>query len=153
MRWHRWSSQAGCGARSLPRDAPQRPHVLPADRRRRGERDAAIEPLAELDIKAVFHYVPLHSAPAGRRFGRAAGPLPVTDETSDRLLRLPLWVEMTDDDIDYVVERAAPDGRGVSQVTSGVRAILSGRRFTSCGLTLSAASALAGSWLTSSARR
>jgi dTDP-4-amino-4,6-dideoxygalactose transaminase len=66
-------------------------------------RDAALKALDAIGINAVFHYVPLHSSPAGRRFGRADGPLPVTDELSAQLLRLPLWVEMTDDDIDYVV--------------------------------------------------
>jgi dTDP-4-amino-4,6-dideoxygalactose transaminase len=66
-------------------------------------RDAALKALDAIGINAVFHYVPLHSSPAGRRFGRADGPLPVTDETSARLLRLPMWVGMTDDDIDYVV--------------------------------------------------
>ena len=43
-------------------------------------------------INSVFHYIPLHSAPAGRRFARAAGALPVTDDLSERLLRLPLWL-------------------------------------------------------------
>ncbi|KFB70962.1 MAG: UDP-4-amino-4-deoxy-L-arabinose--oxoglutarate aminotransferase [Candidatus Accumulibacter phosphatis] len=43
-------------------------------------------------IHPVFHYVPLHSAPAGRRFGRVHGELPVTDEVADRLVRLPFWV-------------------------------------------------------------
>ena len=46
-------------------------------------------------IHAVFHYVPLHSAPAGRKFGRAAGPMTVTDDVSDRLLRLPLHYGLT----------------------------------------------------------
>lgn len=43
-------------------------------------------------IGTVFHYVPLHSSPAGRRFGRAAGPMDNTDRVSSRLLRLPLWL-------------------------------------------------------------
>ena len=43
-------------------------------------------------ISAVFHYVPLHSSPAGQRFGRASGSLANTDELSSRLLRLPLWL-------------------------------------------------------------
>jgi dTDP-4-amino-4,6-dideoxygalactose transaminase len=46
------------------------------------------------DIGAVFHYVPLHSSPAGRRFGRTAGPMENTDGASGRLLRLPLWLGM-----------------------------------------------------------
>ena len=66
--------------------------------------------LAELDadgVNAVFHYVPLHSSPAGGRFGRPSGPMTVTDDLSARLLRLPLWVDMAEDDIDYVVDRLA----------------------------------------------
>ena len=53
--------------------------------------------LAELNrhgVNAVFHYVPLHQSPAGRRFGRAAGPLPVTEDRAARLIRLPLWAGM-----------------------------------------------------------
>jgi dTDP-4-amino-4,6-dideoxygalactose transaminase len=48
------------------------------------------------DIHSVFHYVPLHSSPAGRKFGRAAGPMTVTDSVSDRLLRLPLYYGLTE---------------------------------------------------------
>ena len=51
-----------------------------------------IASLKSNDIHPVFHYVPLHSAPAGRKYGRAFGNLAVTDETSDRLVRLPLWL-------------------------------------------------------------
>ena len=46
------------------------------------------------DIHAVFHYVPLHSSPAGKRFGRAVGSMTNTDALADRLLRLPLWLGM-----------------------------------------------------------
>ncbi|HZV04020.1 MAG TPA: dTDP-4-amino-4,6-dideoxygalactose transaminase [Gemmataceae bacterium] len=51
-----------------------------------------IRQLKEQDISAVFHYVPLHSAPAGQRYGRAYDSLSVTDRTSDSLVRLPLWL-------------------------------------------------------------
>jgi dTDP-4-amino-4,6-dideoxygalactose transaminase len=51
-----------------------------------------ISSLKSSDIHPVFHYVPLHSAPAGRKYGRASGNLAVTDQTSDRLVRLPLWL-------------------------------------------------------------
>ncbi|MFY4034042.1 TDP-4-oxo-6-deoxy-D-glucose aminotransferase, partial [Achromobacter insolitus] len=49
-------------------------------------------------------YVPLHSAPAGLRYGRAAGSMAVTDEYSERLLRLPFWVGLTAAQQDLVVE-------------------------------------------------
>lgn len=55
-------------------------------------RDEFIRQLKELDVGAVFHYVPLHSSPAGQRYGRVSGPMTVTEDASDRLVRLPLWV-------------------------------------------------------------
>ncbi len=61
------------------------------------ERTALLAYLKAREILAVFHYVPLHSAPAGQRFGRVHGPLPVTCDLSDRLLRLPLWVGLDQD--------------------------------------------------------
>jgi len=76
-------------------------YVLVSDR---AARDRLIDRLAEQRIQAVFHYVPLHSSPAGLRFGRAVGALPITDSTSDRLVRLPLWVGMGDSHIDRVVD-------------------------------------------------
>jgi dTDP-4-amino-4,6-dideoxygalactose transaminase len=56
-------------------------------------------------INAPFHYVPLHSAPAGQRFGRPAGPLPVTDSISSRLVRLPLHLRLSKPQQDYIVDR------------------------------------------------
>jgi dTDP-4-amino-4,6-dideoxygalactose transaminase len=64
--------------------------------------------LADLNargVNAVFHYVPLHSAPAGQRYGRAPGSMTVTDEISARLIRLPLWVGMPEDAPLVIVER------------------------------------------------
>lgn len=55
--------------------------------------------LKERGIMGVFHYVPLHSSPAGQRFGRSCGMLPVTMELSERLIRLPFWVELADEEI------------------------------------------------------
>ncbi len=55
-------------------------------------RTRLIARLRARDIGAVFHYVPLHSSPAGRRFGRTAGAMENTDGVSARLLRLPLWL-------------------------------------------------------------
>jgi dTDP-4-amino-4,6-dideoxygalactose transaminase len=68
-----------------------------------GTRTRLIERLAAEQINSVFHYVPLHSSPAGRRYGRSIGELPNTVMAGDRLLRLPLWAGMTDDDVDRVV--------------------------------------------------
>lgn len=58
------------------------------------ERAAVLDMLNAAGVNAVFHYVPLHSSPAGERYGRAASPMTVTDANSMRLIRLPLWVGM-----------------------------------------------------------
>jgi dTDP-4-amino-4,6-dideoxygalactose transaminase len=73
----------------------------------RAARDAVIAALAADGISAYFHYVPLHSAPAGLRFGRAGGPLDVTDAAAGQLLRLPLWVGMTAGDVARVAQGVA----------------------------------------------
>lgn len=58
------------------------------------KRTSLIEQLKKAKVNAVFHYVPLHSSPAGLRYGRSSGDLSVTNLVSDRLVRLPLWVGM-----------------------------------------------------------
>ena len=55
-------------------------------------RQEVIRRMRAAGVSPVFHYVPLHSSPAGRRFGRAATPMPHTDRVSQCLLRLPLWI-------------------------------------------------------------
>jgi len=68
------------------------------------ERTALIRYLRERDILAVFHYVPLHSAPAGLRFGRFAGEDRFTTAESDRLVRLPMYYGLTAEDRARVIE-------------------------------------------------
>lgn len=51
--------------------------------------------LKENNINSVFHYVPLHSSPGGAKYGRVSGSMNVTDEISGRLIRLPLWIGLT----------------------------------------------------------
>lgn len=55
-----------------------------------------ISNLRERGVDSVFHYIPLHSAPAGQRYGRGHGELKVTSELADRLVRLPLWLGIED---------------------------------------------------------
>ena len=67
-------------------------------------RPACLETLRARGVEALSHYEPLHSSPAGRRFGRVAGSMSATDATTARLLRLPLHPGLSDDDVAYVVE-------------------------------------------------
>lgn len=67
------------------------------------ERTRLIDFLKENGIWAVFHYVPLHTAPAGTRFGRFAGEDVYTTRESDRLVRLPMFYTLTPAEVDYIV--------------------------------------------------
>ncbi len=62
-----------------------------------------IAALSAKGIGSVFHYVPLHSAPAGKRYGRVHGAMSNTDALSDRLVRLPMWVGL-DENINQVID-------------------------------------------------
>lgn len=90
-------------------------YVLAPDR---ALRDQWIVALNAKGASAVIHYIPLHSAPAGQKFGRAASPLPVTDEMAGRLMRLPMYADLSEDEITHVadalkeVSRATPGRRG-----------------------------------------
>jgi dTDP-4-amino-4,6-dideoxygalactose transaminase len=74
--------------------------------RDRADRDAFIGSLLGQDIQAVFHYVPLHGSPAGRRLARVSGSLAVTESVSDRLVRLPLWPGMEEAELERVADAA-----------------------------------------------
>jgi dTDP-4-amino-4,6-dideoxygalactose transaminase len=84
-------------------------HLLTRDAR---ERDALIASLKARRILAVSHYVPLHASPAGRRYGRSAGTMAVTDRVSETLVRLPLYFEMRDAELDEVCEAVRAFYRG-----------------------------------------
>jgi dTDP-4-amino-4,6-dideoxygalactose transaminase len=86
-------------------------------------RSRLIGALRRVGIHAVFHYVPLHTSDAGRRYGRQAGDLSVTEDSSERLVRLPLWPGMADEDVERVVDAvesacASMDRRSSARVRS-----------------------------------
>ena len=63
-----------------------------------------IDFLAKREIHTVFHYVPLHSAPAGQKFGRFHGEDKYTTKESERLLRLPMYYQLKEEDQEQVVK-------------------------------------------------
>ena len=69
------------------------------------ERTALIDYLKAKEILSVFHYVPLHSAPAGIKFGRFHGEDRYTTRESERLLRLPMYYRLTADQVEYITEQ------------------------------------------------
>lgn len=75
-------------------------HILLSDI---ADRNDVMAGLKSRGISAIFHYIPLHDSPAGLRYGRAHGNLKVTDSIAARILRLPLWIGLSEEQIAYVV--------------------------------------------------
>lgn len=69
-------------------------------------RTAFIKHLKDNGIMSVFHYIPLHSSPAGLKYGRTSGSLEVTDRIADTLVRLPLFYELNDEMQNLVIEKS-----------------------------------------------
>ena len=68
------------------------------------ERTRLLQYLKDRGIHAIFHYIPLHPSPAGKRYGKLGGSLKNTEDLSERVIRLPLFYEMADTDVEIVVD-------------------------------------------------
>ena len=108
--WHEYyaafkplESAGKLGLPAIPDGCVHNAHMYYIKCKDLAERTALISFLKERDILAVFHYVPLHSAPAGERFGRFDGEDRYTTAESDRLLRLPMYYGLTAEDRGRVI--------------------------------------------------
>ena len=88
----------------IPEGCKHNAHMFYLKAKNLEERTALISFLKENGIMAVFHYIPLHSAPAGQKFGVFHGEDKYTTAESDRLLRLPMYYGLTDSDINKVID-------------------------------------------------
>ena len=87
----------------IPKDCVHHAQMFYIKTRDLEERQALIQALREQGILAVFHYIPLHSSPAGRKFGRFHGEDRYTTKESERLLRLPMYYSLTEENVNDVV--------------------------------------------------
>jgi dTDP-4-amino-4,6-dideoxygalactose transaminase len=108
--WHSYHEQFA----ELEQQGKLRRPIIPADCQHNAhmyylllpdlqQRSAFIDALKQHGIWAVFHYVPLHSSPMGRQYGRISGELKHTDELSNRLVRLPMWLGL-EEELDTVIQ-------------------------------------------------
>lgn len=86
----------------VPEHCKQNGHMFYIKTKDMAERTALIDFLKKKEILSVFHYVPLHSAPAGLKFGRFHGEDRYTTKESERLLRLPLYYGLKADQVSYI---------------------------------------------------
>jgi dTDP-4-amino-4,6-dideoxygalactose transaminase len=87
----------------IPDYATSNYHIFHFWLRDHDTRSHLIQFLKEAGIQATFHYVPLHLSPMGRTFGYTEGMLPVTESSAARLLRLPLYPDLTDESLAYII--------------------------------------------------
>lgn len=88
----------------IPSYATHNAHIFYVIMNTIGDRNFVLDYLRSKGIKASFHYIPLHSSPQGEKMGYTASDLPITEEYSGRLLRLPMYSGMKAIDTDYVTE-------------------------------------------------
>lgn len=89
----------------IPEHCEHNAHMFYIKTKDMEERTALIDHLKAKEILSVFHYVPLHSAPAGIKFGRFHGEDRYTTRESERLLRLPMYYRLTADQVEYITEQ------------------------------------------------
>ena len=89
----------------IPEDCKHNAHMFYIKCKDLDERTSLIDFLKENNINAVFHYIPLHSAEAGLKFGRFHGEDKYTTKESERLLRLPLYYGLKEEDVKYVASK------------------------------------------------
>jgi len=89
----------------IPKECEHNAHMFYMKAKDLEERTALISFLKENGIQAVFHYIPLHSAPAGERFGRFHGEDKYTTKESERLVRLPMFYGLREDQVRYIAQK------------------------------------------------
>lgn len=100
-----WAGEQGILRPTVPVDHEQPAHLYYLLMPDLAHQQGLIAHLKERGVQATFHYVPLHNAPAGARYGRVApGGCPVTEDVSVRLVRLPLFAGMTQAELDRIID-------------------------------------------------
>ena len=89
----------------IPDHCQHNAHMFYIKTKDMAERTDLINYMKSKDVLTVFHYVPLHSAPAGLKYGRFHGEDKYTTKESERLLRLPMYYSLTPDDCEYVADQ------------------------------------------------
>lgn len=89
----------------IPNECKHNAHMFYIKTKNIEERTAIIDYLKQFGVYSAFHYVPLHSAPAGIKYGRFSGEDVYTTKESDRLTRLPMYYGLKDSDVEFVVNK------------------------------------------------
>ena len=111
-----WAETRGVRLPFIPEHCEHPAHMFYLVMRSLDERQALISHLKARGIVSVFHYLPLHLSTMGQRYGGKPGDCPVTESVSDRLIRLPLFGQMTDEQLEAVVTEAMREFPGMNKL-------------------------------------
>ena len=100
-----WAEQSGIQRPTTPAHCEHPAHMYYLLLPSLEKRSAFINHLSKHDVNSVFHYQPLHLSTMGLRFGGKVGDCPVTEDVSDRLVRLPFYNDLTEDEQAFVIDR------------------------------------------------
>ena len=110
--WNQYKKELSCLAEegkielpTVPKDCVHNAHMFYIKTKDIDERSELIDYLKSNGVLSVFHYIPLHSAPAGQKFGRFHGEDVYTTKESERLLRLPLYYGLKEEEAAYICEK------------------------------------------------
>jgi dTDP-4-amino-4,6-dideoxygalactose transaminase len=99
-----WADARGIGLPFVPAHCEQPNHLFYLVTRSLDQRSRLIAHLKQREILAVFHYLPLHLSEMGQRLGGKPGDCPITEDLSDRVLRLPFYNDLSEEDQTYVID-------------------------------------------------
>lgn len=99
-----WARRKGARLPEVPQGVTSSHHLFHVLLASPEERDAFIRHLRDRGVHAIFHYQPLHLSPMGRRFGGRDGQCPVTESASARVVRLPLFASLSDEEQSIVID-------------------------------------------------
>ena len=99
-----WCGKNGVGLPFVPGHCEQAYHMFYLILPSLEKRQALIDHLKSVGVQSVFHYLPLHISDMGRKFGGQHGDCPVTEDISDRLLRLPFFNDLSESELEYIID-------------------------------------------------
>ena len=109
--WYRYHAAFGellnskqiCALPSIPQHCIHNGHIYYLILSTVKQRNGFIQAMKQNKIETCFHYIPLHSSPAGKKYGKSNNDLKWTDHHAERLVRLPIYAELSDQQVDYII--------------------------------------------------
>lgn len=104
---------------SIPKNVSNNGHIYYLKLRGKKLRDLFIHRMNEMKISCIFHYIPLHNSPAGKKYSVSSESLLVTEDVADSIVRLPIWIGLAQKKQDEVIEAAVRVLKEIDSIIKG----------------------------------